>query len=52
MKLKRVGVVEFDSSGNVLTIEEKPAQPRSNYGVTGLYFYNNDVIEIARGLKP
>lgn len=49
---KRYGVVEFDSSGKVLSIEEKPAHPKSNYAVTGLYFYSNDVIEKARSLKP
>ncbi|MCB5283638.1 MULTISPECIES: glucose-1-phosphate thymidylyltransferase RfbA [unclassified Arthrobacter] len=46
------GVVEFDGSGRVLTLEEKPLKPRSNYAVPGLYFYDNSVIEIARELKP
>jgi glucose-1-phosphate thymidylyltransferase len=49
---ERYGVVQFDAQGNVLGIEEKPTQPRSHYAVTGLYFYDNSVLEIAASLKP
>lgn len=48
----RYGVVDFDSKGQVLSLEEKPSKPRSNYAVTGLYFYSNDVIEKAKTLSP
>jgi len=49
---ERYGVVEFDEQLNAISIEEKPANPRSNFAVPGLYFYNNSVIEVARNLKP
>lgn len=49
---QRYGVVEFDEEGNALSIEEKPKEPKSNFAVPGIYFFNNDVIEIAENLKP
>lgn len=49
---ERYGVVDFDTEGKVLSIEEKPLQPKSNYAVPGIYFYDNDVVEIAQNIKP
>ncbi len=49
---ERYGVVDFDAEGRATSIEEKPAQPRSNYAVTGLYFYDQDVVDVARSIRP
>ena len=49
---ERFGVAEFDNKGNVISLEEKPENPKSNYAVVGLYFYTNEVIKIAKNVKP
>ena len=49
---ERYGVAEFDGAGNVLGIEEKPVQPKSNYAVVGLYFYPNEVVKVAESVRP
>jgi len=49
---ERYGVAEFDATGNVLSLEEKPAHPKSNYAVVGLYFYPNKVVEVAKNIQP
>ena len=49
---KRFGIVEFNKENKVISVEEKPEKPKSNYAITGLYFYNNDVVKIAKSIKP
>jgi glucose-1-phosphate thymidylyltransferase len=49
---ERYGVVEFDTTGKVISVEEKPKEPKSNYAVVGLYFYTNEVVQIAKNIKP
>ena len=51
-RTERFGIVEFDKDGKVLSVEEKPQHPKSNYAITGLYFYNKEVVKMAKQVKP